>query len=257
VNPVLATATLVLSFVLAVFAQAPQNPNQAKKPASATPSLPTVEQVLNRYVRALGGQPALSKLNSRVMKGTFEIPARQISGTAELVMQAPDHFYSLVSIPEGGDHILVFDGKAGWSRDPQTGLRELTGRALEELRRSSQFLYESRLRALFTQVRVVEKTMEEDRPVFVLEAVPAEGPAEQFYFDAETGLLLRHDSTQSTPDGDIPIEHRYSNYISVDGVQVPTLLRHRDSDLEWQVKFTEIRHNVPIDPAKFAKPAAP
>jgi hypothetical protein len=224
-------------------------------PAAPT-TLPTVEQVLARYVGALGGQQVLSKLNSRVMKGTFEIPARQISGAAELDMQAPDHFYSLVSIPDGGDHILAFDGKAGWSVDPQIGLREVTGRELVELRRSSQFLYESRLRALFTEVRVVEKAMEEDRPVFVLEATPAEGPPEKFYFDAETGLLLRHDSIQSTPDGDVPIEHRYSNYISVDGVQVPTLLLHRDPALEWQVRFTEIRHNVPIDPAKFSKPAA-
>ncbi len=191
------------------------------------------------------------------MKGTFEIPARQISGLAELDLQAPDHFYSRVTIPDGGEHILVFDGKSGWAFDPQSGLREIAGLELTELRRSSQFLYESRLRALFADVRVVEKTMEEDRPVWVLRATPAHGPAEQFYFDADTGLLLRHDSTQSIPDGDLPIEHRYSNYIAVDGVEVPSLLRHRDSSLEWQVKFTEIRHNVPIDPSKFVKPQSP
>lgn len=253
-NRWLASGTLLLLCAAAVHSQAPP----ANKPAASTPaSLPTVEQVLAHYVRALGGEQALRKLNSRVMKGAFEIPAQQISGAAELDMQAPDHFYSRVSIPDGGDHILVFDGKTGWAFDPQSGLREIAGMELTELRRSSQFLYESRLRALFADVRVVENATEEERPAWVLEATPAQGPPERFYFDAQSGLLLRHDSTQSTPDGDIPVEHRYSNYIAVDGVQVPTLLRHRDSTLEWQVKFTEIRHNVPIDPAKFAKPQSP
>lgn len=189
------------------------------------------------------------------MKGNFEIQAGGITGTAELDMQAPDHFYSLVSIPDGGDHVLAYDGKSAWSLDPQSGLREVVGKELAELKRSSQFLFESRLRALFAQVRVVEKTTEEERPAWVLQATPAEGAPELFYFDAETGLLLRHDSTQTTPDGEVRIEHRYSNYISVDGVRVPALLRHRDQALEWQVKFTEIRHNTSIDPAKFAKPA--
>lgn len=254
----LTAGLLLLLAATVVSAQAPSSPPAAKKSASPQEAaLPTVEQVLAHYTRALGGEQALKKLNSRVMKGTFEIQSQNISGSAELDMQAPDHFYSLVSIPDNGEHILTFDGKQAWSFDPQSGLREITGRELTELRRSSQFLYESRLRSLFAEVRVVEKTTEQDRPAWVLQAVPAEGQPELFYFDAQSGLLLRHDSTQTTPDGDVPIEHRYSNYIAMDGVQVPTLLRHRDPEIEWQVKFSEIRHNVAIDPAKFAKPAVP
>jgi hypothetical protein len=247
---------LLLVGAAAASAQAPAAAPATKRPAVATPALPSVDEVLAHYVRALGGEQALKRLNSRVMKGAFLIQAQNISGEAELDMQAPDHFYSRVSIPDGGDHILTFDGKTGWSYEPQVGLREVTGKELVELRRSSQFLYESRLRALFAGVRVVEKAMEEDRPVWVLQATPAEGAPELFYFDAETGLLLRHDSTQTTADGEVPIEHRYSGYISVEGVKVPTLLRHRDPQLEWQVKFSDIRHNVAIDPAKFAKPSA-
>lgn len=257
-NRPLTAGIFLLLAVGVASAQAPASPAAAKKPAPPdAAALPTVDQVLAHYTRALGGEQALKKLNSRVMKGTFVIASQDLSGTAELDMQAPDHFYSFVSIPENGEHILTFDGKQAWSFDPGSGLREITGRELIELRRSSQFLYESRLRALFSEVRVVERTMEDDHPAWVVQATPADGPPELFYFDAQTGLLLRHDSTQSTPEGDIPIEHRYSDYIAVDGVQVPTLLRHRDPAIEWQVKFSDIRHNVAIDPSKFAKPAVP
>ena len=228
----------------------------AKKSATpGVPSLPSVDQVLAHYIRALGGEQALRKITSRVMKGTFEIDVPQISGDAEIDMAAPDKFRSLLKIPEAGEIILSYDGRVGWATEPQAGLRDVTGPELEQLRRSSQFQHELRFRELFPQVRVLEKTTEEGRPAWVLEATPPGGPAEKFYFDVDTGLLLRHDSIQASPEGDVPIEHRYSLYIAVDGVQVPTLLRHKDAAREWQVKFTEIRNNVPIDPATFARPA--
>ena len=246
----LAVALLALSCAGVSEAQTP-----AKKPATpAAPALPSADQVVARYIRAVGGEQALRKITSRVMKGTFEIDVPRISGEAEIDMAAPDKFRSLLKIPDAGEIILSYDGKVGWASEPQSGVRDVTGRELEQLRRSSQFQRELRFREIYPEVRVLEKTIEEDRPAWVLEAAPAGGPPEKFYFDAETGLLLRHDSIQSFPDGDVPIEHRYSLYIALDGVQVPTLLRHKDAAREWQVKFSEIRNNVPIDPALFAKP---
>ncbi|HVN09076.1 MAG TPA: hypothetical protein VMV61_08900 [Patescibacteria group bacterium] len=251
---------LAFAFVCAVpsLAQSPSAPAAAGSAASssaATP-LPPADEVLARYVVALGGENALRKINSRIMKGTFEISAQQISGTAELDMQAPDSFFSEVSLSDGSQHILVFDGKTGWSAEPHSGVHRISGLELEQLRRSSHFLYESHLHDLFADIRVVTKVMEADRPVWVLQASPAQGPPEIFYFDVETGLLVRHDSVQATSEGNVPSEHRYLDYITVDGVQVPSLLQHRDPHVAWQVKFTDIRQNVPIDPAKFAKPSA-
>ena len=227
-----------------------------KKPGpSAATALPTVDQVLAHYVRALGGEQALHKITSRVMKGTFELDVPKISGQAEIDMAAPDRFRSVLTIPDAGDIILSYDGKTGWASDPQTGLRDVTGQELEQLSRSSQFQHELRFHEIFPKLRILEKTTDENHAAWVMEATPASGPPEKFYFDVETGLLLRHDSVQTLPEGDVSIEHRYSYYIAVDGVQVPTLLRHKDAVREWQVKFTEIRNNVSIDPAIFAKPA--
>ena len=253
-----------------VAGQAPAGQTPAKSPATppaaqsaektpgatAPAALPTADQVLANYIRALGGEQALRKSTSRVMKGTFEVPAQQISGEAEIDMVAPDRFYSVVRVEGAGEFIQAFDGTAGWSYDPQSGLREITGAELEQLRRGSQFQHDLRFKELFPRVRVLERVDEDGRSAWVLEAKPASGPAEKFYFDAETGLLARHDSTQSTPEGEQPVEHRYSNYIAVDGLQFPSLIRHRDPSLEWRVKFTEIRNNAAIDPARFAKPAA-
>jgi len=217
---------------------------------------PTADQILQRYVQALGGERAIRKITSRVMKGKFEAPIQQMTGEAVIYTAAPDRFYSRVTIPDVGEFVSAFDGKVGWSSDPEGGAREMHGQELLNMRRSSQFQHELRFREIFPQVRVLEKASEGDRPVWVLEATPAEGGPEKFYFDAETGLLLRHDSTQFSQGEEVPIEHRYSNYAPVDGVQVPRLLRHKDPKVEWQVTFSEVRQNVPVDAAGFSMPAA-
>ena len=237
---------------------APSAQNNKPEPA------PTADQLLERYVRALGGEPALKKITSRYMKGKFEAPLRQpgggvemMTGEAEILTAAPDKFYSHVSITGQGEFISAFDGKIGWSSDPRDGVREMQGPELESMRRSSQFQHELRFREIFPQLRVLDKAAEGGRPVWVLEAAPPSGSIEKFYFDAESALLVRHDSTQLSPGSEVPIEHRYSDYAPVDGVQVPRVLRHKDPNVEWQVTFTEILQNVTVDPSRFAKPAAP
>ena len=224
---------------------------------AATEQAPTPDQLLARYIRALGGEAALKKITSRRMKGKFEAPIQQMIGEAEILTASPDRFYSRVTIPDQGEFISAFDGKVGWSRDSRNGLREMKGQELENMRRSSQFQHELRFREIFPQLRVLEKSLEEGRPAWVLEATPPGGSPEKFYFDAESWLLVRHDSVQLTPNSEVPIEHRYSDYAPVDGVQVPRLLRHKDPNVEWQVTFTEITQNVSLDAAQFSMPAAP
>jgi hypothetical protein len=239
--------------------QAAAHPGQAHPPATtpAAKQPPSADRIIERYVRALGGEKAIRKINSRVMKGKFEAPEQQLTGEAEILTAAPDRFYSRVTLADEGEFISAFDGKVGWSSDPRGGVHEMQGQELESMRRSSQFQHELRFRELFPQIRVLEKATEEGKPVWVLEATPPGGEPEKFYFDAESGLLVRHDSLQITAGSSVPIEHRYSNYGPVDGVQVPWMLRHKDPNVEWQVTFTEIHQNVPVDPARFSKPASP
>src|SRR5208282_1577640 len=82
---------VVISFSLAlgVCAQA-----QSSAPTNAKPSvaaaMPTVDQVVDRYIQATGGRAAWQKALSRVSKGTIEVPAMNLSGTIEIYEKAPD-----------------------------------------------------------------------------------------------------------------------------------------------------------------------
>lgn len=112
--------------------QAPSNPPAA---AAASAALPTVDQIVDKYVQALGGKEAVEKLTSTTAKGAFELPSMGVSGTAEVLAKAPNRRYQVVSIPSFGDIRQGYDGTTAWAQDPESGkINDLTG---SELARAS------------------------------------------------------------------------------------------------------------------------
>ncbi len=100
--------------------------------AAQTTPLPTVDQVLEKYLVAIGGRAALEKITSAHLQGTLEIPDFQINGTIDIVQKAPNKVLQTVSLTGTGMQAVQregFDGTVGWADDPQGGLRERPARS--------------------------------------------------------------------------------------------------------------------------------
>jgi hypothetical protein len=218
-------------------------------------ALPTVDQVLDKYIAAVGGKAALEKQSSRVEKGTLEIPAFGMTGNMETFSKAPNKTAFVLDLPGFGVVKQGFDGKTGWSSDPQTGLRELSGAELSQMKLNSEFHRDSKLKTLYPKITVKGKDKVGDKEVIVLEATPADGSAEQWYFDAATGLLIRRDFEVDSPLGKTSIQSFVDSYMEVDGLKIPSAMRQVRPDMTFNLKVSEVKHNVPIDDAKFVKPA--
>src|ERR1700731_1325483 len=104
------------------------SPQDLKKSAAASSVAvePTVEQILTRYMEAVGGRKAWEKLHSRVSMGTIDVTSMNLSGTVVVHEKAPDKLLTII-ILAGSAFREAFDGKTGWSEDPADGLREETG----------------------------------------------------------------------------------------------------------------------------------
>ena len=74
-------------------------------------------------------------------------------------------------------------------------------------------------------------------------------PLRTVYFDRETGLLTRRDVVY----GKTPVQHHYEDYRDVDGIRLPFVLRS-EGPVRVITRLTEVKHNVPIDDAKFRSP---
>jgi zinc protease len=255
-----ALAGLVLALSFSAYAQtsarpaATASPAKAAAPANAA-ALPSADQILDHYLQASGGRDAWKKLTTRVSKGTIDVPAMNMSGTLELTEKAPNLTLAVVSIG-GAAFRQAFDGKVGWSDDPQNGLRELSGDELEETRRDADFAHPVNLHSLYKTFTVTGAEKIDDASVYVVEATPEVGGMEKMYFDAQTGLLVRTISQRHTPDGVSSIQIDLSDYRDVDGVKLPFSVHQAAGETAFTMKFEEVHHNVDVDNAQFAKPAA-
>jgi hypothetical protein len=229
---------------------------QSNAPVAAKPAaLPSADELLDKYVKALGGKEALEKASSRVAKGTMELEGMGLSGPIETYTKAPSKNAIFIDFQGVGKFVKVFDGEKAYDLNPMEGLRELAGTELAQFKRSSDFYEPLNLKKHFTKLEVQGKEKVGGAEAYVVVATPSAGDPEKLYFAVETGLLMRTDANAETAQGKMAIEVYISDYKEVDGIKVPHSLRQVSPAFTLVIKLSEVKHNVTIDEAKFAKPS--
>lgn len=112
-----------------------------------------------------------------------------------------------------------------------------------------------KLQQLYRSLTVKGKGKTGDRDAWLVVAVPAEGYPETMYFDAESGLLLRVDLQVDTEAGPTAVERYYEDYRTVDGVKIAHVIRFINPGISYTLRFSIVRHNIPIAPEKLARPS--
>jgi hypothetical protein len=233
---------------------APEGGPGGMKPAV---TLPKVDEVLEKYVQALGGRAAIEKAKTRVLKGAQVSSANGASMPLEIAQQAPNKFVMTLTTPQQAVIARGYNGTTAWMKTPR-GQRELSGADLEQMKRNADFFWMLKLREVAKEMFVMGKEKIGERETYVVGAMVAPARIEKFYFDTQTGLLLRAETLEDTLIGWIPEQLDYEDYREVDGVKMPFTVRQSYVDpwIGWTRKFTEIKVNAPVDEAKFNIPTA-
>ena len=222
------------------------------------PTLPTVNQVLDKYLTASGGKTAHAGITTLVAKGRLEIPDAGVTAGVQVLQKAPNKVLQVVEFDGGmGTSREGFDGVVGWTDDPQNGVREKAGAELAEARRTAMFPRELTLRQQYPTMTVTGRDPVGGREAIVVRATPAEGAPATLYFDAESGLLVRQVVVRTTPGGTVDVDATFSDYKAVGGIMRAHTVRQITPQYTATIRFTEIAHNTTIDDAVFRKPAAP
>jgi outer membrane lipoprotein-sorting protein len=222
--------------------------------AAAAAQAPTADQILDTYVAAIGGRAAIEKITSATAKGTIEIEGLGISGTVQVWQKAPNKGATRTEMTGIGLQRDGFDGTAAWAEDPQNGLRDRTGAELADVRRSSMFPRELKLKTMYPTMTVTGRERVGARAAYVIEATPADGPPTRMFFDVESGLLLRQMITRQTLQGPIEVDVVLDDYRDVDGVKRPFRVRQITASFTAVIQFTEVVFNLAIDEEVFRKP---
>jgi len=221
---------------------------------SATPALPTADDIFNKYRDAIGGQAGISKLSSRVAKGTIT-QANGNSFQFDLEQSGPDKFHLTVTTPQGSLE-RGFDGKVGWEKTAR-GVREITGGELANFRAANSLFSFINLKDQYAGAPRVRRDRLNDKEVFVVDGQTTDGRRMRLYFDATTGLLLRRMMFLSTMIGLIPDQVDFEDYRDVDGVKFAFIGRSATTEAGNPIStrtFTEVKVNAPVDDSKFSMP---
>ena len=242
---------LVLTLLTLTSVAAQNGAPAAPKPAA----LPTVDEILDKYVKAIGGKEAIEKISSRAGKGTMELEGMSLSGPVEMYAKAPNKTAVFIDLQGVGKIANVFDGEKAYSASPMEGLRELSGAEFAQAKRNADFYQPLNFKKNFAKLEVKGKEKVGASETYVVEATPVTGDPQKLYFAADTGLLVRMDSDNETPQGKMSFEVYFSDYKDVDGIKVAHSVRQVTSAFTIVMKLSEVKHNVTVDDAKFAKPA--
>jgi len=237
---------------------------EEKKPPTG---LPSADQIVAKYIQALGGEQALRNVASRRITATQDIPTgpggvNPLPAQMERFTKAPsfvltNYRTAAFSIANG------FDGSVAWAQDQRGRVTQPV--KLEQIRamRNSDFYEPLHLKQEYARMKVdgIEKV--NGRDAYAVVCTPQEKIPERLYFDTQSGLLLRKATRVPTAIGDSPYEVDYDDYRDTGhGAKFPFLIHMEPAGPRLElithstIHVLTVEDNIPIDDAKFVKPVS-
>jgi hypothetical protein len=237
----------------------PDDPDELEIPEAPSAGAPSPDQVLNKYVQALGGAQRLATVTSFAGKGTYEgFDTEGDKFPVEVYAKAPNQRTTIVHL-RSGDNIRTYDGRNAWNTSAGTLLPiptlVLTGGELEGAKLDASLSFPGQIKQTLKDWRSgFPTTTIDDKDVDVIQASSSDNTPVKFYFDKKSGLLLRQVRYTNTALGLNPTQIDYVDYRDVSGVKMPFRLIVTWTDGRSTIVFSELRANVAIDAAKFSRP---
>jgi outer membrane lipoprotein-sorting protein len=248
----------VIPSLAAQYTIPPEDANQIEI-VPGGPTAPTADQVLDKYIQAIGGTQRLGGLTSFAAKGTIEgYDTYHVKVPMELYAKAPGQ-RALISHTQNGDNTTIFDGRSGWVAavdKPVRLLPLLSGAELDGAKLDADLCFPSGIKKALNQWSVgFPVTTIDERTVNIIQGTGAGGTRFKLYFDVESGLLTRQVRYADTPIGMVPTQVDYSDYRDTAGVKMPFHWIVTWTDGQSIIQLSELQPNVAIDAVKFARPA--
>jgi photosynthetic reaction center cytochrome c subunit len=226
------------------------------------PGEPSPDEILDKYLQALGGPQRLATVTGFVATGTSAgFRGFGGGGQVQIFAKAPDQRATIIKFPDApdrGQSIRIFDGRNGWVATPLAVVREyaLGGSEFDGARLDAQLSFPGQIKQALSNLRVGPPDSIDGRDVRVIQGTGSRGLVATLYFDKESGLLVRMVRFGASPIGRAPTQVDFADYRDVGGTGIKMPFRWTFGWLDGRDTFElkEIRVNVPIDPAVFARP---
>ncbi len=214
--------------------------------------LPTLNQILAIYAKALGGRQALAETKSRVLEVERDAGGNRPPSMEKIYEGAPNKML-ILSHYRGRTFRTGNNGTEVWEGSP-FGARALWGLDAVAPAREAQLDPLAAIES-YASKRVIGMARIGDRKAYVLTGRAPDGHQERLFFAADSGLLVRQMVIYQTIFGPLLIEADYSHYRKQNGVAIPFKTVWWDGGMGWTETVKSVKTNVPVNEAEFQPPA--
>ncbi len=216
-----------------------------------TARLPSADQILDKYLEAVGGAAAVERIATRVERGTF------ISGDnrlpLEIYSKSPNK-RAVVTHGPNGDVISGFNGTAGWIEITASSPpgRDLTPSEIAAEKLDADLKFALHARELLKGLSVLPPEEIDGKQMYVVSGKPENMRPARLYFDEQTGLLARVLRYIEVPLGFTPEQTDYADYREVGGVKIPFRITQARVSGRSVIQIDTVQQNGPIDESRFS-----
>lgn len=208
--------------------------------------LPSKEEIIEKYIIALGGRAKIEKLETRTCSGflvkdvSWEIPPYDV--VPFIAMAKTPNKFLIKYAEDGAERRSGFDGENGWKQIANEIIpdKHIGRPKLSWIFNPQHILH---IDKFFTNLKFSGIQFIYEKQAYVLQ--PQNLPKEYYslYFDVETGLLLG-----------IGYHWRILDYKEVDGVLTPCRIIEGRKGGSYTYLIKEFQHNKLINDSFFLKP---
>jgi len=216
---------------------------------------PSGDSLLERYIQKSGGAEAYAKAKNMAMSGTVTMPAQNITGTVT-IFEEGEKSYTSMDFAGIGKIEEGYDGDIAWQNSALQGPRILEGDEKISAKRGATLGMITNWHDVYKEARTVGLEDVDGKPAWKVEMTAREGKPETFYFDRDSGLLVRVSAMFSTAMGEIKTESNLSDYRPIGGILTPFTMTEKAMSQNIVMHFNSVTYNAVIPKERFEVPPA-
>lgn len=231
----------------------------AAMPAAAFADEPkTADEVIAKYIEAIGGQAKLDAIKTRRMNGKMVIAGGAMEAPFTVEHKRPDRFRMDFTF-QGMTGSQAYDGKIGWQIMPFTGKTDPEKMSEEDVKRiEDQIDLDGPLvdyKKKGHQVELMGKEEIEGAQTYKLKVTKKSGNTEFHFLDAEQFIPIKIKAKIMAQGTEIETEASLGDYKEVGGVLMAHSLTQSAGGMGgMQMTYEKIEVNVDLPDSRYVMP---
>lgn len=218
--------------------------------AASAADLPAAQELIDKYIEAIGGRAAVEGIESRVTKGVFALVDMGMSAGYENYVQPPN-VYNAVNLEGMGSVLTGIKDGVAWESHFMNGDSILEGDKKTDAERNAVIETLLEWEKWYSGAEVTGEEAVGEATAYAVEMTSTAGEASTIYFDKESGLIIQRDGIG--PDG-LSNTTVIGDYKDVGGVMVAHSIQIQGG-MTIEITMESVEHNVAIAAEQFDMPA--